>query len=400
MSQATELDTAAPRTGRAPAVALAALAGPMSFGITGPALVLGDIARDLDVTIPAATTVVTAFGWGIAVGTPTMGALLTRYGPRVALSLCSLLIAAGAALVLAVPALPALVVGSGLQALGSAGMVVVAMSLAASPAAMGAVTSSLAGVGAVAPLIGIQVSAALSWQAVLAMTLLSLIAVPFVLRSVGRGTEVEAPRFDAWGALLLTALVTALVFVPQRPLPALVAVAVTAVLLAAHLRRRPHGFVPADLLANRVFAASAGIAFVLAVANFGIVYAAPGRLGDLTAWTPGQLGLAVAVPYLFGGVTSWLLVARSARLRYPTLITALLLASAAAVAAVTLGNALVPLLFAGMATGSLAAATGQGALALRATKSTSTQSATAMGLFNLCYLLGAAFGPAIAALAV
>ncbi|GGK75931.1 hypothetical protein Ppa06_39990 [Planomonospora parontospora subsp. parontospora] len=43
-------------------------------------------------------------------------------------------------------------------------------------------------------------------------------------------------------------------------------------------------------------------------------------------------------------------------------------------------------------------ASGQGAFAARATAAVPDRAwATAMGLFNLCYLLGAAFGPAIAA---
>ncbi|MCD0447441.1 MFS transporter [Glycomyces sp. A-F 0318] len=392
-------DTAPRATRRVPAAALAALAGPVSFGITGPALVLGDIARALDVTIPAATSVVTAFGWGIAVGTPLMGALLARRGPRVALLVFALLIAVGAGLVLAVPVLAALVVGSGLQALGAAGMVVVAMSLAGDARAMGAVTSAMAGLGAVAPLIGTQVEAALAWPAVLAMTVLSLAAVPFVLRRAEPRPAAAEP-FDALGALLLTGLVTALVLVPQHPLPAAGGAIAAATLLALHVRRVPHGFLPKAALAARRFTISAVLALLLAVVNFGLVYAAPVRLADLTGWDAGGLGLAVVVPYLTGGALSWLLVARSGRLRYPVLAAVLAAAAAAALAAVALGAAVLPILFAGMLTGSLAASTGQGALALHAGAAVpAAQRATAMGLFNLCYLLGAAFGPAIAALA-
>lgn len=53
--------------------------------------------------------------------------------------------------------------------------------------------------------------------------------------------------------------------------------------------------------------------------------------------------------------------------------------------------------FAGMLTGSLAASTGQGALARRGTAATPVRTQpTAIGLVNLCFLLGVAFGPAIA----
>ena len=54
--------------------------------------------------------------------------------------------------------------------------------------------------------------------------------------------------------------------------------------------------------------------------------------------------------------------------------------------------------YAAMLLGSLSAATGQGALTLRAAASVpESLRPTAIGLFNLRYLLGAAFGPAIAA---
>lgn len=78
---------------------LALLAGPLSFGITGPTLVLHEVARDLDVSVVSATTLVTAFGWGIAVGTPLAGVVQARRGIRTALYSCLLLVVTGAILV-------------------------------------------------------------------------------------------------------------------------------------------------------------------------------------------------------------------------------------------------------------------------------------------------------------
>jgi MFS transporter, DHA2 family, metal-tetracycline-proton antiporter len=55
------------------------------------------------------------------------------------------------------------------------------------------------------------------------------------------------------------------------------------------------------------------------------------------------------------------------------------------------------LLILAMALGSLAAATGQAVLTVRATDAVpSRYRATTVGLINLCYLLGVAFGPALA----
>lgn len=376
---------------------LALLAGPLSFGITGPTLVLAEIGRDLGVGLAAAASVVTAFGWGISVGTPLAGVLTTGRGHR------STLLASGVALVLgsalAVFAalgggLAMLVLGEGLTGLGSAGMTVVALQLAATPASMGVVTATLATVGALAPLIGTALSSALYWPVVLVLPLLSLLAVPVAWR-VPADRSSAGPA-DLLGAGLLVAWVTALVFIAHRPLVAVVAVLVVTAAFAVHIRRLPDGVVPSALLRSPAFLGATGLAFALAVVNFAIVYAAPILLAARTGWSNAQLGLALLAPFLAGGLISWFLVAFTARLRPWLLVMCLVSGSAAAVLAVSLGSWVV-LMLAGMGVGSLSAATGQGALGLRAAAAAPEDlRPTAMGLFTLFYLLGAAFGPAIA----
>ena len=382
---------------------LALLAGPLSFGITGPTLVLADIARDLGVTLVGAASVVTAFGWGIAVGTPLAGGLLARRGLRTALVVAALLVAAGAVLVIAVPVLAVLVAGTALQALGAAGFTVVAMSIAGSAAAMGTVTASLAVFGSVAPLVGSQVAAAWGWPVALVLPVLALLAVPAALRAARNRTSDggQGGRFDLVGAILLVAWVTALVMLTHRPVAAAVAALALTALLAWHVRRRPAGFVPVELVRSPRFLVSSGLALALAVVNFGIVYAAPAMVADLTGWTSAQLGLALLWPYLGGGAVSWFLVSGSARLGFPVVVAALAAGAVAAPAIVVFGTGSIALLFAGMAIGSLAASTGNGALALWAGAAVpQAVRPTAMGLFTLFYLLGAAFGPVLAALAV
>ena len=401
--------SAGPAARPVPAAWLAALAGPLSFGITGPTLVLGELQRDLGVSLVSASAVVTAFGWGIAVGTPLTGGLLARRGLRPAMLLAAALVLLGSTLAMAAPvlvdggtALVASVLGAGVQGIGSAGFAVVGLQLAGSAAAMGAVTATMASLGAVAPLVGAQVSALLGWPAVLGLPLLSLLAAPAVLRTASRSVQAGAGAAgagDPLGAGLLVAWVTALVFVPAQPLPAGLAVLALTAALAMRLRRRPDGFVPASVPRSAVFAGSAALAFGLAVVNFGIVYAAPGLLAARTGWSSAQLGTAFLVPYLAGGALSWFLVAGSARLGGRALAVALAGVAGLAVAAVTFGAEVPALVFAAMLLGSLAAATGQGSLALRATSAVPAGvRPAAMGLFTLCYLLGAAFGPAIAAL--
>ncbi|MEV4066878.1 MFS transporter, partial [Nonomuraea dietziae] len=148
------------------------------------------------------------------------------------------------------------------------------------------------------------------------------------------------------------------------------------------------------------FLGAAGLAFALAVGNFALIYALPARLTELTSWTSAQIGVAMVWPLLFGGGLSWFVVAASARMRPRPVIAALVVAGvAAALTAAFTGWAFG--LLAAQAAASIAAASGQGVLAVRATSAAPEEHrAAAIGLFNLCYLLGTAFGPAIVALLV
>jgi MFS family permease len=374
------------------------MAGPLSFGIAGPALILDDAARDLDVSTGAATWTVTAFGWGIAVGTPLLAGLLDRRGVRATVMVCALLVLVGAGLVAAVPVLPVLVVGTALQGLGTAGLTATAMNLADSPRVMGLVTASLAVVGSTAPLAGSLVNDLLSWQAALALPVLSAVAVPFVAARCPNRAPATRDPFDPVGAALLTALVTALVFVPHRPLAAGVCSVAAAALLAAHVRARPHGFVPSVLVRTPRFLVSAGLAFCLAVVNFGMMYAIPERLEDHTSWSSSEIGVAMVWPLLLGGTLSWFVVAASGRTgRRPVITVLVALAVLGPVSAVFATAALA--LLAAQALASIAAASGQGVFAVHATSAVADgQRPPAIGLFNLAYLLGAAFGPAIVSL--
>jgi len=259
---------------------------------------------------------------------------LRRRGPSQALTAYGMLVLTGATMVGFVPILPFVVLGSALQALGGAGLLVAAMSLAESTRALGLITASLAVLGATGPLVGSMVGDLLSWWAALALPALSLPALAFILISATRAPAAAAPgRFDHVGAVLLTALVTSLVFIPHQPIPSLLGALAVATLLARHLRRRSDGFLPAVLISTPAFLLTAGLALGLAVINFGILYAAPTLLTQRGTWTTAQIGLVMLWPYLIGGALSWVVVMMTARLR--TRFVILVLAGTGVLAAVT-----------------------------------------------------------------
>ncbi|WP_433272096.1 MFS transporter [Actinosynnema sp. CS-041913] len=378
---------------RVAAPVLALLAGPLSFGIAGPALVLDDAARDLGVSSGAVTWVVTAFGWGIAVGTPLTAGLLGRHGVRRTLIGCAALVSAGAVLTTAMPVPAGVVLGVVLQALGAAGFTAVAMSLADSARRMGLVTASLAVVGSTAPLVGSLVADLASWRATLVLPAVGALAVPAVLRHAGRRPASGA--VDLLGGVLLGGTVTALVFVPHQPWVAAPAALVGVLLLVRHVRVRPDGFLPAAVARSPRFLAAAGLAFALAVVNFGLMYVLPRRL---SGWTSAEIGFAMLWPLLLGGALSWFVVAGTAKARHGVVAAVLVgLGVAGAVVAALTADPAALLVAQGAA--SIAASSGQGVFAVRATTAVpATHRPAAIGLFTLCYLLGAAFGPAIVAL--
>jgi MFS transporter, DHA2 family, metal-tetracycline-proton antiporter len=388
--------TAAP--GRVAAPWLALLAAPLSFGIGAPALVLPDIARDTGTAVASATWVVTAFGWGISVGTPLLAGLLARRGVRVTLATCAMLVLVGVALVNVLPTLAIVALGTALQGLGTAGLLACAMTLADGARTMGLISAGLAALGATGPLVGSLVGGLIDWRASLVLPALGLLALPVVLRRAGRGGPAVTAPFDRTGAVLLMALVTALVAVPHRPVPAALAAALAAGALTVHLRRHPDGFLPAVLVRTPAFLLAAGTALFLAIVNFGLFYAAPTLLAWQTGWPPAAVGAVMLWPYLLGGALSWLVVALTARLRLRTL-AACLAATVVAAALVAWSVAAVPILLVAFAAGSVAAAAGQGALARHAAEAVpGPYRSPAIGMFNLCYLLGTAFGPAIVGL--
>ncbi|MCX4385781.1 MFS transporter [Micromonospora peucetia] len=374
---------------------LALLAGPLSYGIAAPALLLDDLARATGTGEESAAAGVTAFGWGIALGTPLLAALLARRGVRAVLTVAAALVAAGTLLLVLVPSMPALVVGAAVQALGSAGLTVTAMKLADSARQMGVVAASLAVVGATGPLTGALVADISSWQVALALPLLAVLAVPAARR--GSTSPDAAPAsFDPLGMALLAMLVTAAVLIPHRPLVTGPATVALLLLLVTWIKVRPDGFLSAAVARNGRFLAACVLAFALGVVNFALLYSAPDLLRQHAGWESTRSGIVLLAPYLLGGFCSAFLVAASGRV--PRRVTAAaLLATGAAATLLAAATTAVPLLLAAMALGSLAAATGQGVLALHATGVVSaSHRAEALGLFNLAYLLSVAFGPAIA----
>lgn len=380
-----------------PAAWLALLATPVAASANSPVLILPGMADSLGVHTASATWLVTVFAWAMAVGTPLMAGLLRRRGLGTTLKLSAALIVTGTAVLAAAPWLPLAMAGRAAQAAGGAGLITAAMSLAGSVRRMGVITAGFGTLGAVGPLLGSAIADTASWRVSLAVGAVALLALPAVMRRADLSAPPRSTPFDGRGAALLVLTATALVLIPRYPLPAVAAALATGALLALHIRSHPTGFVPASLLRTRAFVLSAALACTLATSYFTLLFTVPQLLRDRTDWSASTIGTGQLVALLTGSALSMALAAASARMTRPRVLTILITVGALAPLTAAL-TPWAPLLLLVATLAVIATSAGQATLAVYATAATpGAQRPTAIGLFNLCYQLGGAFGPAIAA---
>ncbi|MEV7727535.1 MFS transporter [Streptomyces sp. NPDC087917] len=391
--------TSAPR--RVPVLWLALLATPIAAGANAPVLILPDMAASLGVPTASAAGLLTAFGWAMAVATPLLAGLLRRRGLSAVLRVATVLVLVGTALVAASPWLPLTLVGRCSQAAGGAGLVAAAISLAGTARRMGVVSAGFGVLGAVGPLLGRTLADSVSWRLALAVSALALLAVPAVARHAGPGTPPAPGRFDSRGAALLTVLVTALVLLATAPLAALGAALVAAALLTLHVRRAPDGFVPVALLRSPVFLTSALLALVLSASYFTLLFAVPRLLVERAGWDTASAGTGQLLALLCGSALSWPFAAASGRMGRAGARTVLLAVGTLAALTGILADS-GPMLLAATAAGVFTASAANAVLSTHAVASApdAGRRPAAIGLFTLCYQLGGAFGPTVAALLV
>ncbi|WP_181043892.1 MFS transporter [Actinokineospora auranticolor] len=387
------------RAGEISSFWLPVLTAPVAMGSNAPGLVLKAMSGDLGVGIPEVTWVVTTFGLGMAVGTPLAGHLIRRRGTATTLVVGTVLTLLGALIVGFGPSLPVLVAGRLVQALGGVALMVLAINAAHTPGRAGLVSVSAGVGGAIGPVAGLLVAEATTWHLSLALSALNLVAVPALARQLpARPDNAARGRFDYVGAVLFTVAVSALVLATHFSV-ALVAVVATAVPLVFWVRRRPAGFLPLEIVRNRVYVGSSLAILVLAVAYFFLLYHVPALLRTVAGWGDTHIGLTQLVVILTGSLSALLITANYDRIGRARVITGIALLAAVAQAVALLGGVspLLPALALGIAV--LTAVAGQATLMVTGIGAVAPEHRpVAVGLFTLCFQLGGAFGPMFAAL--
>lgn len=289
------------------------LFGVAGMGSSSVAVAIVPITEGLAVPVHAGAWVVSLYALMLGVTTALYGRLADLYGIRRPLVFGLSLMCLGAMVACTAQDFSAVLVGRLIQGAGAAAVPTLGMALLTARYegrvrgfALSRLTGVAAATGTSGPLIGGLVEVAFGWRAVMAMPLLALLPLPFlwqVLPRTGTGA-----RVDLVGAGLLTVTAAGLVIVVQSPSSGARVAIVGVVLLVLgapvtwiQVRRRPHGFLPRQVLRNKVVLRAALAASALPGAWFAIFIAVPALLGE-EGWRPWQVGLLMlpaAVAALF-----------------------------------------------------------------------------------------------------
>ena len=392
---------------------VAALVG-LLFGLAGMgsaavAVTLPAIAADLDLTTGGASWIISLYALMLAVATALYGRIADLAGIRLPLVVGVGLMAAGAVLGAFAPTYELLLAARLLQGAGAAAVPVLGMAIVSAryqggvrATALGKVAGTAAAVGALGPLAGGLLEDALTWRVVVALPALGLLVVPALWRAVP--THGTGARLDVLGAILVAGTASGLVLLVQSPASGAVVATVGAVLLglgvpaaAAHVRRRPEGFLPHAVVREPVVVRSALAASAVPAAWFALLIAVPAVLAA-RGWSPLSIGLALVpsavtgflAPRLAGPLLVRLGAARSLLVSGGTAAVALVVAAGGA----ALGSA--PVLVSAVILVTFAFGLGQPALMAAVGDAVPEEvRGVALGIATLVFLVGGGVGSAV-----
>jgi MFS family permease len=391
----------------------AALLG-LLFGLAGMStsavtVTLPELAGALHVDAATAAWIISGYTVALAVATPAYGRIADMVGIRLPLAIGIGAMALGALASAFAPSFPVLLVSRVLQGLGAAAIPVLATALitlrwsgADRGAALGRVAGVAASLGSIGPLIGGGLEALGGWRWAVALPVLGALAIPPLWRvSPARGT---GERIDGLGAVLVAVAASGMVLLLQSPSSGVVTatigatlVVVGAPLLALRIRRRPHGFLPREIVTNTTVLRSAFAAAAVPASWFALLLGVP-----LTAaswgWTPFATGTLLVPAAIIGFISPAIARAllgrlgprRSIALACPTAVIALLAAATGAQLESPLLLVLAVMLVSG--------AFGVGQPAMLSSVGSAVpagQRGVALGIATLVFLTGASVGAAL-----
>jgi MFS family permease len=307
-SFATAARVATPPPGTLEGAHVPVLVG-LLFGLTGlgsssAAIALPVIGSDLGVSIGVGAWAISLYALMLAVATAVYGRISDLVGQRLPLMVGVILMTAGALAGALAPNFGSLLVarivqGAGAAAVPTLGVAIVATRFSGSArgVALGKVAGIAAAVSCLGPLAGGAIEGLLGWRAVIALPMLGALVLPLLWRWVP--SQGSGAHLDLFGAALVAATAAGVVLLVQSPSTGPVVAVIGAGLavlgvpaVAGWVRRRPHGFLPVDVIRNAVVVRSALAAGAVPAAWFALLIAVPAVLVG-HGWEPWQVGLAL-----------------------------------------------------------------------------------------------------------
>jgi predicted MFS family arabinose efflux permease len=384
------------------------------LGLSAGGIADPDIANAFGVADAGTAWVVNCFALGLGVGTIITGRLLDLLPRAVVLYVSAAVLLAGAGVSALAGGFGVLLMGRMLIGMGAGGLCSFAFvtgSSTVAPQARAAVAglmtaTSVAFIGA-GPLLGSLALAVGDWRHAL---ILPAIAVPFALFAGRGGAKEPGPpsaTLDPAGILLVTVLAASLAGALQSPgtsagleltVPLAGLALITAGLLTVHVRRRPEGFLPRELLRHRRLVVLNLSSMTLLGAYAGMLYAAPKLLEDHAGLGTVAIGAALAPAAVAASYSAHRAGRLLGRMDPMTLIGILCVVGTAGL---LIGGAAASVPLVVVVTTAVTAsvfAAGQVTMQVSAPLLVpAEQVGVVLGIFNFCFISGAALGTSAAA---
>lgn len=383
------------------------------IGSSAVAVALPALGAELGLDVAGRAWVLASFGLTFALATASFGRLADLTGLRLPLLVGVGLFAVGSMIAAAAGSFGVLIAGRLVQGAGAGAIPVLVTGLINARFRGAARARMLGGIGAIVsvisgsgPLIGGAITHVVSWRAVVGLPVVAVLLIaPVAKLAPPRGAD-TGHGLDARGAALVGVTVGGVMILLQAsggglaaPVTGGVAAAtvVAAAALAAHVRARPHGFLPRRLLADPRLRRACGGAFGMLAAWLVMLLAVPSLLAAAHGWSPLLIGVAMLPGAAIGAVVSRVVTTRGThRDRGRTAAVLLLVGAGGLGLAGAVGGEPVPLI---VAFAMVAACFAAGQVVLLDAVPTLVPDSLrsgAVGLFNLTLFTGGAVGSAAA----
>lgn len=365
---------------------------------------LPTIAREFTLSPVEVSWVVVGYIAVFAFGAAAYGKLADLYPVRRLLPLGLGLFTLGSILGFVSTSYPLLVAGRLIQAAGGAAVPALAMIVTTRyfephrrGRALGLIASTVAFASGIGPIAGGLITQYLGWHYLFPVSLLALIALPFIVRNLPRE---DRPRgsFDVPGAALLAAGVATLLLGINLNPWFLAVSAIAFYFFKRRIQQTPHPFVRVDLLQNDTYRSLLLIGFVVFFSVLGSFFILPLMLADLNGLQANLIGLVLfpgAITAAFLGTAAGRLADRAGNEVVIRGALYLMVFGFWALSTFVGGSPVViALLFVFVYVGMAGI---QASLAnFVAGTLPPAETGVGMGLFNLTVFMGGAFGPALA----